>query len=340
MMINNRMTFENLCLRNEPLANHSSYQIGGEANFFAMPETAEELITLLQGCRTHGLDYFFCGMGSNLLFPDNPRKDTLYISLKRLVYWDITPDKWFISSGTPMSMLSIAGLMYNIPGYEFTYLLPGGLGAGIYMNAKYNHRQISDIIKTVYYVDLEDPSLSVQSIDVSQCKYGYKQSIFQMNPWLILGADMLAVPEQLDPQQANRLLSRWKDKEGMSSLSSFYSYMAEEAKALQSRGIHLPAPMTQIEEYRNGKRHFEYPSCGSVFKNNYDYGVPVGALVDRLELKGKAYGGAMISPFHGNMIINTDHATAEDIKYLMNVIMEGVDKAFGFVPEPEVVVVE
>lgn len=334
------MTFENLCLRNEPLAHHSSYQIGGEANFFAMPETVEELITLLQGCKTHGLDYFICGMGSNLLFPDNPRKDTLYISLKKFVYWEIGPSKWFVSSGTPMSMLSLAGLMYEIPGYEFTYLMPGGLGAGIYMNAKYNHRQISDIIKTVYYVDLKDPSLMIQSIDVSQCKYGYKQSIFQMNPWLVLGADMLAVPEELSSEQADRLLNRWKGKEGMSSLASFYSYMAEEASALTNKGIQIPPPMTDIEKYRNGKRHFEYPSCGSVFKNNYDYGVPVGALVDQLELKGQAYGGAMISPFHGNMIINTDHAKAEHIEYLMNIITEGIHQAFGFIPEPEVVVVK
>ncbi|MFU1794957.1 UDP-N-acetylmuramate dehydrogenase [Paenibacillus azoreducens] len=339
-MLNNRMMFEDLCMRNESLADHSSYQIGGKANFFAMPETVEELLTLLQGCRTHGLDYFICGMGSNLLFPDNPREDTLYISLKKFVYWDISPSKWFISSGTPMSMLAITGLMFGISGYEFTYLLPGGLGAGIYMNAKYNQHQISDIIKTVYYVDLSDPSLALQSLDVSQCKYGYKQSIFQMNPWLVLGADMLAVPDEEQIAPGNELLARWKAKKGMSGLASFYTYMDGEATQLMKQGLAIPQEMTDIAAYRNGKCHFTYPSCGSVFKNNYDYGVPVGALVDRLNMKGLEYGGAMISPHHGNMIINHNHATAEDIKYLMNKIIDGINTAFGFEPEPEVVIVK
>jgi UDP-N-acetylmuramate dehydrogenase len=339
-MLNNRMIFEDLCMRNESLANHSSYQIGGKANFFAMPETVEELLTLLQGCRTHGLDYFICGMGSNLLFPDNPREDTLYISLKKFVYWDISPSKWFISSGTPMSMLAITGLMFGISGYEFTYLLPGGLGAGIYMNAKYNQHQISDIIKTVYYVDLSDPSLAVQSLDVSQCKYGYKQSIFQMNPWLVLGADMLAVPDEKQIAPGKELLARWKAKKGMSGLASFYAYMDGEASQLMKQGVAIPQEMTDIAAYRNGKCHFTYPSCGSVFKNNYDYGVPVGALVDRLNMKGLEHGGAMISPHHGNMIINHNHATAEDIKYLMNKIIDGINTAFGFEPEPEVVIVK
>jgi len=48
----------------------------------------------------------------------------------------------------------------------------------------------------------------------------------------------------------------------------------------------------------------------------------------------------MISPYHGNMIINHNHATAEEIQYLMNTIIEGVNTAFGFEPEPEVVVVK
>ncbi|GAB6989182.1 UDP-N-acetylmuramate dehydrogenase [Paenibacillus pini] len=338
-MTNNSTTFEKLCLRNEPLANHSSYEIGGNANFVAMPETPEELLILLQGCKTHGLDYFFFGMGSNLLFPDKPKKDRLYISLKNYVHWEMKPDKWFIASGTPMSMLSVAGLTYNLPGLEFTYLLPGGLGAGIYMNAKYGPHQINDIIETVYYIDLSDPTLNIRSIPTAECLYGYKQSIFQQNPWIIVGADMVMKP--VEPVEgADDLLNRWKKWERASSLPSFYEFMNIEAAALHSKGIIIPSSMTEIDNYRSGKRHFEYPSCGSVFKNNYDYGTAVGALVDRLDMKNIAHGGAMISPFHGNMILNHDHATAEDVKYLMNVIMEAVDKNFGFVPEPEVVVVD
>lgn len=59
----------------------------------------------------------------------------------------------------------------------------------------------------------------------------------------------------------------------------------------------------------------EYPSAGSVFRNpSNDF---AGRLIEEAGLKGKAIGGALVSPKHANFIINYDNATAEDIKKLI-----------------------
>ena len=90
---------------------------------------------------------------------------------------------------------------------------------------------------------------------------------------------------------------------------------------------------------REEKGHFRYPSAGSVFKNDRAFGMPSGKLIDTAGLKGKRIGGAMIAPFHGNIIVNTGSATASDILALIRLAEEEVDRVFGFKLEREVLLV-
>ncbi|WP_054956005.1 UDP-N-acetylmuramate dehydrogenase [Paenibacillus dakarensis] len=332
---------ERLCLRDIPLSSYSTYGIGGAASYTALPETVEDLTAIYQDCLAKGLSWYTFGMGSNILFPDQPDPDTVFISLKKLTQLNADQGKWFVSSGTPMSMLSLLGLSGGIDDHDFTFLLPGCLGAGIYMNAKYNHRQICDIIDTVYYIDTASSSLSVQSIPAAECEFAYKKSIFQKHPWMVVGADLnIPVHSEEQIRYINSLIPEWKARGSHpSSLPHFFSFFLGEVHALAGKGFPTPEAMLDIIKYRTSKKHFDYPSCGSVFKNNYDFGVPIGSLVDQLNLKGTEHGGAIISPHHGNMILNQNHATAADIRYLMDVIMEAIDRKFGFVPEPEIVIV-
>ena len=87
---------------------------------------------------------------------------------------------------------------------------------------------------------------------------------------------------------------------------------------------------------RERKGHFTAPSAGSVFKNNRDFGMPSGKLIDSLSLRGKTIGGAMISELHANIIVNSGGATAGDIYRLMRVIEKSVRDAYGFKLEREV----
>ncbi|MBG9794926.1 UDP-N-acetylmuramate dehydrogenase [Paenibacillus dendritiformis] len=341
-MNDRQQLFHTLCKRQVRLAEHSSYGIGGEADYFAMPETAEQLMTILEGCKTYGMEYFVFGMGTNILFPERPRKGTVFISLKNFAeIRQVDGSAWFISSGLPLSMLSVAGLIWGTSGLHFTYLLPGCVGAGIYMNAKYHDDQMGDKIEKVYYVDVTDPALSLQVIRAEDCRFSYKQSIFQQKPWIIVGAE-IRVPEPDEPAESELggILERYKAGSGqLSSLSQFYSFFSNEVKGLELRHRAIPGPLSDIDRYRTGNRHFTSRSCGSFFKNNYAAGASIGALVDRLNLKGLAHGGALISPYHGNMILNHRDATASDILYLKDLISEGIYRHFGFIPEPEVVIV-
>jgi UDP-N-acetylmuramate dehydrogenase len=99
----------------------------------------------------------------------------------------------------------------------------------------------------------------------------------------------------------------------------------------------VAARMAGYLKERKARQPLEYPSGGSVFKNPPDdY---AGRLIEMAGLKGKKIGGAMISPKHGNFIVNTGGAKAEDILALMNLAQRKVRKAAGIELELEIKVV-
>lgn len=96
--------------------------------------------------------------------------------------------------------------------------------------------------------------------------------------------------------------------------------------------------MEEVREDRKEKGHFRYPSAGSVFKNNRLFGKPSGKIIDELGLRGERIGGAVVAPWHGNIIINEGNASACDIYCLVDLIQQRSLKA-GYPLEPEILFV-
>jgi UDP-N-acetylmuramate dehydrogenase len=76
------------------------------------------------------------------------------------------------------------------------------------------------------------------------------------------------------------------------------------------------------------------PGAGSIFRNPPDNSS--GALVDRAGLKGTRRGDALISPKHGNFIVNVGDASSSDVIGLIELARETVLRQFGVLLQPEV----
>jgi len=94
--------------------------------------------------------------------------------------------------------------------------------------------------------------------------------------------------------------------------------------------------METIERFREEKQHFSDPSCGCIYKNDYERNIRVGRLLDSLGIKGERVGDAVVSQFHANFIVNTGHATARDVLDLMERIERRVREETGIELEREV----
>lgn len=71
--------------------------------------------------------------------------------------------------------------------------------------------------------------------------------------------------------------------------------------------------MEYYERERRERHHFDFPSCGSTFRNNYEAGRPSGRIFEELGFKGLQEGGAMVSEHHANFIYNTGKASSGDV---------------------------
>lgn len=89
---------------------------------------------------------------------------------------------------------------------------------------------------------------------------------------------------------------------------------------------------------RKEKQPLEYPSAGSVFRNPPGYSA--GKLIEDAGLKGFKVGDAMVSLKHANFIVNTGHASGEDVLKLIKIIQEKVKEKTGILLEVEQEVLE
>ena len=72
----------------------------------------------------------------------------------------------------------------------------------------------------------------------------------------------------------------------------------------------LLSHMLHCENERLAKHHFDFPSCGSTFKNNYSVGKPSGQVFDACGLKGHKVGQSQVSQYHANFVWNLGGTTA------------------------------
>ena len=90
---------------------------------------------------------------------------------------------------------------------------------------------------------------------------------------------------------------------------------------------------------RRQKGHYRLPCAGSIFKNDRRFHDPSGVIIDRCGLKGLRHGKAVVSDWHGNIIVNEGGASASDLRQLIKDVQQRVYDQTGFLLEEEVLYV-
>jgi UDP-N-acetylmuramate dehydrogenase len=115
-------------------------------------------------------------------------------------------------------------------------------------------------------------------------------------------------------------------------LSGRFALVPENPEELQKK-------MAEYRGDRESKGHYRFPSAGSAFKNNRDFGKPTGMIIDELGLRGLRVGNAEVAPWHGNIIINRGAASAWDIRRLTEEVAQRVLNQRGLLLECEILFV-
>ncbi len=149
-------------------------------------------------------------------------------------------------------------------------------------------------------------------------------------------SDCLVAVRVMDGSGAVRSIER-KDLDFGYRQSPFGSdeCILEASFALSADSVgRIRSDMDYVWGQRCEKHPMDLPSAGSVFKNRN--GVPCWKRIDAAGLRGTTIGGARVSEKHANFIVNTGHASADDVRRLIDKVKSGVKAATGVTLEEEV----
>lgn len=218
--------------QNEPMSKHTSFKIGGPAEFFIKILSIEELQKILEFAKKEKIKIIILGNGSNILVADKGIQGiVIKTNLKEITIKNKKQNKVEITTddAVPIGMLAQKLLKQEITGFEEISGIPGTIGGAILMNAGAHGKEMKDIITEITAIDYNG---QLHTFTNEQAEFTYRNSIFSSGKYIILQAKMM-----LEKGNTND----------------------------------IKAKMDEYAQYRKDKQPIEYPSAGSTFKRGNNF---------------------------------------------------------------------
>ena len=201
---------KNRIFKNEMMKKHTSFKIGGPADFFIIIESVEELKAVLKFAKELDIPVTCIGNGSNLLIKDNGiRGLTIKLDFKDLT---INEDEIEAGAGVPIPVLARKAYENGLSGLEFASGIPGTLGGAIKINAGAYGGEFKDVVDFTTYLD---NNLQIHTVSNEDQNFSYRNSRFNNTDDIIISAKMKLKKENKDIIKAkmDELSAKRKDKQ-------------------------------------------------------------------------------------------------------------------------------
>lgn len=286
--------------REEPLAGHSTFRIGGPADVLCLPETVDDVIAVLRWVSDRAVPWMALGNGSNVLFDDAGFRGVVIKirgnSVTPGTLWQMDQDGDRVKAGAGVSLARLAWFCAaaGLSGAEWASGIPGVIGGSIYGNAGAHGGCMADLLEAV---DVILPPGEPVTLTAAEIGFQYRRTVLPPSA-LIVGARFALQP---DPPETIRDRIR------------------------------------EYTDYRKRTQPSADQSAGCIFKN--PPGDSAGRLIDAAGCKGWQVGAAQVSDRHANFIVNHGHATCAETLRLIDVIRARVKDRTGVSLDLEVRVV-
>lgn len=310
--------------RGVPMRLHTSFKIGGPADFLVTVENAEQLGAVLEGCFRFGVAFLVLGRGTNLLVRDGGIRGVVVKLAGEFLSTRFDGELVEAGAGVAIADLARECGRRGLSGLEFAVGIPGSVGGAVVMNAGAYGREIKDVLESAEVLEPEtlgagaggreagcrgEPAQRRQAsregggawpraVSRADFEFGYRTSRAQRDGWIVLSARFKLAPG--DTAAIRR---------------------AEE----------------EYTERRRTRQPLDLPSAGSVFKR--PPGRYAGTLIEWSGCKGLRVGDAQVSERHAGFIVNLGSATAWDVLQLIRLVREKVRSCAGVELEPEIRIV-
>lgn len=170
---------------NEPMSEHTTFKIGGEARLAVYPESEEQIAALVKEAKASGIRLIAIGNGSNLLVDDSGIDACVMIFDEHFSKLELMDDETiFVQSGALLIKACRFAYENGLSGLEFAYGIPGSCGGAAFMNAGAYGGEMKDVLVGCRHIDTQG---NAGYLDKDALNLSYRHSAYYDNGCIITG---------------------------------------------------------------------------------------------------------------------------------------------------------
>ena len=179
----------------EPLALHTSLQVGGPADVLVFPADLEDVIRVVRGARMSHIPLMVLG-GTNVVIRDKGIRG-IVMQLKPLTQIQEEPQHMvYVQAGVRLPRLMQFALGRKLSGMEWAAGIPGTVGGGVVMNAGTRLGEMQDVLHAVDFVTINGKR---KRIEASTLSFVYRNTMLPKG--IVIGAWMQLASAEKDTIQ-------------------------------------------------------------------------------------------------------------------------------------------
>lgn len=227
-------------LTDTPMKDHTTFRVGGPADFMVLPESTDELVQVLDFCQTQAAPFYLMGNGSNLIVRDGGFRG---IIVNTREFDDVSvrgENEIAAQGGALLRKVAAKALDNSLAGLAFASGIPGSVGGAVAMNAGAYGGEMKDVIREVRVLTPTGETLTLAGED---CHFGYRKSVIRDNHYIVLSAVFALTPGEHDAiaEEMAALSARRRDKQPLNYPSAGSTFKRPEGyfagKLIQDAGL-------------------------------------------------------------------------------------------------------
>ncbi len=277
-------------LIDEPMSRHTTFRVGGPADFFVTPKAKEEVRDVIRICKEAGMPYYIIGNGSNLLVSDAGYRGVIVQIYKEMNEVKVEGDLVKAQAGALLSGIAAKALGAELSGFEFASGIPGTIGGACVMNAGAYGGEMKDVLESVTVLTGKG---KIIELGRNELELGYRTSVIAKKGYIVLGAALKL--ERGDGEKIKTYMDELKEKrvtkqplEYPSAGSTFKrpeGYFA--GKLIEDAGL---------RGFQVGGAQVSEKHCGFVINRDHAAAADIMELMRQVQIRVKENSGVYLEP--------------------------------------------
>ena len=169
----------------EAMSQHTTFKIGGPADYFLMPDKGEDVGRVIKICKEKEIPYFILGNGSNLLVGDGGYRGAVIQIYRNMSSVTVEGNEITAQAGALLSAVAAAAKNASLTGFEFAGGIPGTIGGAVVMNAGAYGGEMKDVLTEVTVMNAEG---DIFTLPTEELELGYRTGIIKTAGYIVLEA--------------------------------------------------------------------------------------------------------------------------------------------------------